>query len=182
MKWLANQLEVKKCDDWYRVSRIQLSKKMPLYVLIKYPLKQLLMEAYPNHHWDTYKFQSSQERAFENPKAFSISQQNVIQYDGKEVLSKIHVGSIMEALQPDYLNNQWYQFEKLTLVRGFWNQKNQRLFMDWLGKEQGIGHLDEWYDKITQPEVLKKAKKLLRKYGPLETISRLLILFQSSTC
>jgi hypothetical protein len=184
VKWLANQMNVKECDDWYRVSRTQLSEKISLYMLDKYSLKQLLIEAYPNHHWDIHKLQPIHERVIENSKDFfdylmqqlgynhlqdfySLSHRNILQDGYKMVLSKIYVGSIIEALQSAYSNHQWFpwKFEQLTLPRGFWNEKTQRFCMDWIGKEQGIIHLDEWYDKIAQPEVLKKAKKLLRKYG-----------------
>ena len=55
IEWLGQELKIHVLDEWYRVSWDQLHQKVPPSFIKKYPLEQLLQEAYPHHRWNESK-------------------------------------------------------------------------------------------------------------------------------
>lgn len=52
VEWLGEKLQIKKMEDWYRVSRDQLEVVVPLTIFGKLPLERMLQEVFPKHPWD----------------------------------------------------------------------------------------------------------------------------------
>ena len=53
VEWLGDKLEIKRMEDWHRVSLAQIAKLASLTVVKKTGgLFELLKTVYPNHHWD----------------------------------------------------------------------------------------------------------------------------------
>lgn len=97
---------------------------------------------------------------------YKISVDDVIQFGGIALLKHVFGGSLGKALQSVYPDHIWFpwKFEQ-NLSRGFWDkQKNQKDFMDWLGKELGFNQMDDWYN-INHERILERGGAgLLNKY------------------
>lgn len=55
---LGEELMVRRLEDWYRISWKQIGEVVPVVLLRRYPLEELLPLAFPNHVWDLARLQS----------------------------------------------------------------------------------------------------------------------------
>lgn len=55
LEWLAQQLQLRSLDDWYRVSGIQIQRFIPIAGFSTTILPKLLQRAYPDQNWDISK-------------------------------------------------------------------------------------------------------------------------------
>ena len=99
---------------------------------------------------------------------YQMSSKDISQYGGKALLEHIFNGSISIALQSIYPDHQWlpWKFEQQKVSPGFWDQfNNQKFFIEWLGKELGFKHINDWFN-ITQKHIQDYGGRgLLFKYG-----------------
>jgi len=62
--YLSKHLEISKLDDWYRVSRADLSRiKAEAYLKKRGGLIKMVKREYPNHQWEPEKFNQRQKRS-----------------------------------------------------------------------------------------------------------------------
>jgi hypothetical protein len=73
--WLAEKLNIKQFEDWYRISWIDISNVAPASIFIKHGMLPVLTRAYPEHQWDSIKFQQRQlsKRSSQRLLALAIS-------------------------------------------------------------------------------------------------------------
>ena len=60
IKWLGEELLIKKLEDWYRVSWSQIGEKVSLSVFKMNPLGEILQQSFPDHNWDVARLESRQ--------------------------------------------------------------------------------------------------------------------------
>ncbi|MCP6725940.1 hypothetical protein NL526_28175, partial [Klebsiella pneumoniae] len=65
-------------------------------------------------------------------------------------LLQVYQQSPFTALLAAYPEHKWIPWKFDTLPRGFWkDEKNVRLYFDWLGSKLGVNHLDDWYQNLS---------------------------------
>ena len=57
IEWVGKELQVKKLEDWYRLSNRHLQRLGPLTVLRDKGLSTILQEIYPSHSWNLEKLE-----------------------------------------------------------------------------------------------------------------------------
>jgi len=95
-----------------------------------------------------------------------VTTKNIINQGGAGLLQK-YKSSKSKLFQTNYPEHNWnFNKQKNTRSSGFWKSKrNQREFMDSLGKILGIRYLDEWYNITTDKIISNNGKGLLKRYN-----------------
>ena len=95
---------------------------------------------------------------------YKITKDDFINREKKLMLSK-YKNSIFKMLKIIYPDHDWLPWKFNKIERSYWeNEKYQREFMDWLGKQLGFKNMNDWY-KITRKQMIYKgANSLLKRY------------------
>jgi len=175
---LAEQLNVRTPEDWYKISLKDAKKHGAASLLQKYydnSLIKALCAIYPEHKWDLWKFpvvpknhwnmKSNQKQLFEyikkelNVKSYedwyTIKTQNVTKLGGTGVLA-YYGDSLARTLVALYPEHDWQLWRFSQVPRHYWQEeKNRKLYFEWLTSELKIKSMEDWYT-ITKEDVLKK--------------------------
>lgn len=98
---------------------------------------------------------------------YKISKDDIKNYGGTIMLTKVYGGSILQALQDAYPDHKWLPWRfSVGLPNKFWdNKQNQREFMDWLGFTLGYTQLEDWYSITTKELDQNGGNYLLQKFN-----------------
>lgn len=85
MEHIANELDVHRADDWYRISRIQLRKVGAAHVVKKYGgIVSLLKRVYPLHRWSEAKFVTAGKKSTQ--RALRLRLEEI--FAGREIIEE----------------------------------------------------------------------------------------------
>jgi hypothetical protein len=98
---------------------------------------------------------------------YQITVEDIRRCGGHKLLKRSFDGTLVKALQwmyPEHIWLPWKFSQKVPI--GFWNSfKNQKKFMDWLGKQLGFIALEDWYKLTTEIIEQFRGSGLLQKYN-----------------
>lgn len=184
---LGKELNIKKMEDWYRVSIAQIAEKRGQSLLMKYnksPSK-MITSIFSDHEWDMEKFAKMPKGYYMNEKL----QRDMMDRLGKELNIKemedwYHVtkpqiyekggGRLLEKYQQSpskmitsVLNEHEWEMQKFAhKPKNFWeSMESQRGFLKTMKKELKIVKMGSWR-KITKSQIIEKGGgSLLTRYG-----------------
>jgi hypothetical protein len=150
---IARELGIKELDDWYAVSKVEVSKRAPFIQNLYSTLKDI----YPNHNWDELRFgiprgywnnMDNLRKRFEEV----AKELNVKQLDDWYKVSRIrvykrisvlrdHPGGLFTALKAVYPQHNWDVLKFEFVPRGIWKKPNEQFLKN---------HLLELVDEETQ--------------------------------
>jgi hypothetical protein len=89
-----------------------------------------------------------------------------IQRYGGHHLFQYYKESVYDILKSTFPEHEWIPWKFHMVSKGFWkDNSNQRWFMDWLGKQIGIEHYEDWY-RISKEDIIRHGGiGVLRQHG-----------------
>lgn len=74
---------------------------------------------------------------------------------GSSVLLHCWKGSAVRAVMQTFPEHDWYEWRFVSCPRGFWkDRRNHRRYMEWLGRQIGVEHPEDWY-QVTNADFRK---------------------------
>jgi hypothetical protein len=194
LDWLGQELGYSNPEDWYNITAWEIQMMGGAGLLTKYgdsPSK-LIMSVYSKSNWQRWKFKHlrkywvnednrlaymtwlGQELGFKKMEDWYNLTMQQIQSRGGSGLMEKYGNSAAKLVMSVYPHHSWLEWKFKQVPREFWDTKNnQRKFMDWLGKEIGLIHMDDWY-KVTPDHIIEKGGSLLlMKYDSFCTLLRI---------
>jgi hypothetical protein len=162
---IGKTLGIKNQSEWYLITKADITRHGGILLLQKYKNSpfELLQLAYPEKEWNPFKFSkyrfwtipANRRLFFESLKNhlhftsmegfYNLSLEQFGQYGGWGLL-QVFGGSLYKALLSSYPQHEWLPWRFSRVPLGYWKVvKNQRYFMDWLGKELGFTTMSDWY-------------------------------------
>ncbi len=84
---------------------------------------------------------------------------------GGGLLSNMYNNSVSLLISTVYSEHEWLPWRFSQVSKGYWNDmKNQRNFMDWVGKQLNYRDMEDWY-KITMEVINFFRLKILKFEG-----------------
>jgi hypothetical protein len=169
-------LGIARLDDWYKAgtkAKLKAAGAPATLYQIKGGVKQALQTAYPEHHWQSWKFErplwtlETQRQFLEHLAAtklniqsldgwYKVKSADVISKGGSGLLQG-YGGSLIAALQAVYPDHEWQEWRFKQIPGLLWQDpKNITRFFDWLGKELRITTVEDWYQ--IHPSLLTEGK------------------------
>lgn len=186
LDWLGEGLDVARLEDWKKVTVGQIQERGggELLRIFNGSLARALADVYPSHSWEPWRYAATKEfwedvanqRQFVDylTREFAIQglddwynvSLSEIKSRGGDSLLNLYEGSLAKLLSTLYPDHSWQTWRLDKVDSEFWSQKgNQRNYMDWLAKELGIKHLEDWY-AVQASEIWKRGGyKLLDLHG-----------------
>jgi hypothetical protein len=167
MRWLGEQLKIKRPEDWYRVTTEDFQRHAGGSFLLCYrsSVSLVVKKCMPRHDWKDWMF-------YRTPVGFWDSRANRRRYMrwlGK-VLKIKHLDDWYRISYKDFINNHggefikkyhqtpalavmdliprrnWYEWRFNRVPPGFWKKaENRRRYMHWLGKKLKFRRPEEWF-------------------------------------
>lgn len=162
-------------EDWYYVSVEDIYSNGGKYLLQTVYADSptdLIQSIYKEYNWLPWKFKTTKKNFFtslENQKKFfnwlgkelgyncmedwyKISKQDILDHGGSALLKEGPIVQLIEYAYPDY---HWLKWKFSKVPQGFWKkEQNQREYAEWLGKEIGYNHIEDWYN-ISEEDFVK---------------------------
>jgi hypothetical protein len=180
MDWLAEQLCINYCEDWYSLDKITLNKWAGSQLSKKYQgsIIQATKKIYPNTNWLPWRFQDLPEDFWKNSENrmeysewiihrmdiineddwLNIKPSDFLERDGSGFV-EFHGGFSKTISHLSGMDWEPWIFEECS--RKFWEDtKNRRRFFDWVGERLGIQSVDDWY-QVGRSELIKWSQYLL---------------------
>jgi hypothetical protein len=176
-------------DDWYKVSVEDFHQHGGGALLDRFfegSLIKTMHSLYPHHEWLPWRFNQNIPQRFWDSKSnqkkfldwlgkhldynyfedwYRISA-NDIRANGGDRLLRLHAGSYAKLLQSVYPEYDWMIWKFKQTPKGFWNvEENQKKFVNWLGKQLGVKHFDDWY-RISMEDIMRVAPITLFEMYP----------------
>lgn len=188
MDWLGLTLGYRTLDDWYTIEQKDFESNHGSGLLTgryKHSTILLLRAIYPEHTWMPWKLRQAPSgfwNSLENQKSYikwlgvrleyhklddwyKVSLEQFINNYGTSLVQK-HRQSPWRVLCAIFPEHTWYPWKFLPTPKSFWkNLKNQRDYIDWLGKDLGISNMDDWYNTDTQKIHNRYGETILQSYG-----------------
>jgi len=183
---LGKNLGFQKLEDFYHLRRQDFPPDSISLVSSHGSIPHLLQNAYPEHSWNAWQFLGKTMWEYwdnkENEKDYvewlgkqlnfrdmkdwyRITRKDIMDKGGDSLLLK-YDSSPPKLLITIYPNHEWKMWKFGMVPIGYWETwKNQRDFVDWLGKQLGFERFEEWY-RITKRDIEDHGgSTLLHKYG-----------------
>jgi hypothetical protein len=168
MKWLGQQLGIRRPSDWYRVTNQDFKDHKGGALLLHYDctVSAAIMSYLPNYDWKPWMFDKT-PKGFWDERAnrrrymdwlgkqlgfkqindwYSVTGEDFNANYGNQCL-KLYGGSPITALEdcfPRYTWNEW-MFARVPV--GFWRKRqNRKRYIRWLGKELKFRKPEDWYN------------------------------------
>lgn len=177
-------------NDWYELSPENLDEKTQQIVNDRFQgsMLKVLSTLFPETEWHAWKFKHqnvphrywkdiNNQRKFFDQLGRDIGIQSLddwytklssklMKTHGASTLLAQHNGSAIKALKACYPERAWLPW-KFHCAPKFWKSvDNQREYFQWLGKELGVEHLDDWYKVLNQKVIGNNyAGTLLKLYN-----------------
>ena len=187
-EWLGSQLGFKELDDWYGVTKEDITKNGGISLMKYYNSSpsRALRTVFPEHHWQLWRFKKTPNGYWKKEGThkeffdwlqiqlgikemddwYKVTLEEVHKYGGKELIQAYYSNSISTALQSIYPFHTWTFWKYNTsLAFNLWpRRKNQEEFFRWLGKTLGFQAMEDWY-KITKEDIYHNGgRELLNIY------------------
>jgi len=195
LKWLGKKLGYTKIEDWYTISKEDFKKNELVRLLVnnKGGHVKLIMSIFnnllewkfvivPHNFWDSIENRKKYINWLGETLGYitmedwyNINGEILCANNGSSLLNRYNgsPSKVVISLFPDY---NWLEWKFGMSPLNFWkNKKNQKKYMDWLGKELGYTTMVDWYN-ITQIIFSKNyGSGLLNQYNnsPINTIGSL---------
>ncbi len=168
-EWLGKILEYKEMDDWYKLNNNLISNNYGMGLLTRYyngsPIL-FLKSVFPEYEWVGWKFKVSpynfwnletekqyaiwlgQTIGYEKIEDwYSISRELIIDNFGGGYILKKYNGSPSLFIKTVLSEYNWLDWKFNTTPLHFWkNEKNHKLYADWLGETIGYKNMEDWYE------------------------------------
>eukprot|EP01118_Nematostelium_gracile_P009096 TRINITY_DN3048_c0_g2_i1.p1 TRINITY_DN3048_c0_g2~~TRINITY_DN3048_c0_g2_i1.p1 ORF type:complete len:398 (-),score=57.98 TRINITY_DN3048_c0_g2_i1:17-1066(-) len=174
---LSQELNIVKMEDWYSVSRRQISGKGGGGLLQKYhnsPSK-MLMFLFPEHEWKLTEFKDKPRgvtkgiwfhkeminklgkdlKISKMEDWYRVSARQISEQNGGGILHQ-YGGSPQKMVTSLFPEHDWDPMKFGRVARGTWaNPASHRDFVNKLAKEFNISNMEDWYN-ITRTKIRKK--------------------------
>ena len=166
MKWLGDQCNVRKPDDWYNITNRDFRRHKGGAFLLHYDstISAAVKSYLPRRNWNEWQFGKT-------PKGFweeSSNRQRYMKWLGKRLnckkpddwygvtrqdfernfgnqLMKYYNGSPLAAAMDCFSNHNWLEWKFARVPAGFWKKKeNRERYLDWLEEELKIRKPEDW--------------------------------------
>ena len=167
IKWAAEQLDLRKPEDWYDVNLSELvqlksgcffgNRGLTLVEVLreaypKTPWKEWLFAVVPNgfwkerHHQQRYMTWLQKQLKFRKMEGwYSVTDQDFRNHRGSGIYHLY--GSTIELLKDQFPKYKWLEWKFGHVSEGFWKKRaNVFRFRDWFQKQLGIKKLEDWYE------------------------------------
>lgn len=166
--WLAEQLGIKKTEDWYRVTYADFERHRGGTLLAVFEPGSVLAavrDAFPDYPWEPWRFKTAEKGfwtvrgnrlrymrwlgrilGFRGPKDwYRITNDDFLRHFGRTCL-KHYGGSAVRAAMDLYPEYSWKEWLFRQAPQGFWDQpENRRRYLYWLGKQLGFRRPEDWH-------------------------------------
>ena len=171
MKWLSEELNINKYDDWYNVTYNDIVNKHGKMIIEYYgTYTDLIIKSNPNYNWLPWKFKTITNGYFDDKENqnkyinwlskelninkyedwYNVTYKDFVNNNGKSLLAIYNHSHIklITSLFPDY---NWLPWKFKNIPNGYWKDlNNQRKFLEQVAIEVGIKNLDDWYNVSLQ--------------------------------
>lgn len=186
LDWSGKELGHKEWHDWYKVTMNQICEHGGQELLLLYgnsPAKAL-QNVYPQHNWECWKFHLLPRGFWANidnhkqflhwPKSrlgyktmedwYQVTSEDIESNGGGSLLSEYQKSPAI-ALQQLFPEHSWLPWRFKSIPKTFWlDPANQRMFLDWLGKELRFKNKEDWM-RLRKEDVIKHGGHgLLKRY------------------
>lgn len=187
VRWLGQQLGVRRPQDWYRVTTDDFKNNGGGGLLHYWHDSAVgaVQDTYPDYDWKEWLFQTAPRRFWlqrrnhrlfmewlekrldirEPEDWYRVTNQDFRDHGGGAFL--LHYDSTISAAimayRPDYDWKEW-MFDKTP--KGFWDQRrNRRRYLQWLEAQLGYQSPDDWYAVTTSDFAANYGNQFLKHYG-----------------
>ena len=171
MEWLGKKLGYTCQEDWYKISKKDLTDNYGYGLLTKYNGRvDCVKSIFPNYEWVDWKFTVGPFgywNKIENQKKYmewlgnklgytsmedwyKVNQKDFVDNYGATLLSRKYNG-LLQCLKSIFPNYEWLPWKFTNSLKGFWdNIENQKAYMKWLGNKLGYTCMEDWYKISTK--------------------------------
>jgi hypothetical protein len=187
LDWMAEDMNMKKVEDWYRTMRGDFLKRGGGGLLDRYKGSPIdaLKKIYNRTEWQEWRFNPVPDgywNRMENRRQYfdwmmdqlemkrmedwyEIKSSDISEMGGTELLN-LYQGSLgisLKSIYPEWEWKPWIFAEDVPET--FWHSfENQRKYMDWFAEESGVNLVEEWYGKDKNSIIKKGGSGLIRYY------------------
>eukprot|EP01114_Cavostelium_apophysatum_P007756 TRINITY_DN1993_c0_g1_i1.p1 TRINITY_DN1993_c0_g1~~TRINITY_DN1993_c0_g1_i1.p1 ORF type:complete len:544 (+),score=104.71 TRINITY_DN1993_c0_g1_i1:59-1690(+) len=191
VKHLESEVNIKKWDDWYCVSTMEVANKGGHKLLQHFggSLSKMLASVYPQHPWDVERFEAhrvpahhfsdiNKQRDFaENKLAkrldirnyedwYHVTFEQMIQNGGGTLLS-MYGNSCVKAITSIFSEYPWQRWKFANgRLHEYWSSPdNLRRFTDYIKARQGVSAVSDW--KVVTANLVRRhgGNGILERYG-----------------
>ncbi|MCP4659821.1 MAG: hypothetical protein GY856_30835 [bacterium] len=186
LEWLGERLGFETLEDWYRLTYDDLMENHGHSLMLRYSSSPCLViiASFPEHEWLEWRFYKvalgfwnnadNRRRYFEwlgkrlgfekTEDWYSLPLEALRQNYGSGLLALYgnRISALVRGNFPEYDWHDWL-FNKTPV--GFWgNPKNQRRYLEWLGRKLGFERPEDWYQVKNVSFVANRGMSLLNRY------------------
>jgi len=132
----------------------------------------LLSQSIPKEFWTKQEYQRKymdwlgrKLNYYHHEAWYQVAMNDFVNNKGGKEILEIFENSIAKSLAAAYPNYEWLNWKFNYMPRSWWDdEKNQRIFMDWMGRQLNFKKKDDWY-KLSKTSVVHYGGEiLLKKY------------------
>lgn len=165
MEWLGKKLGYTKMEDWYDIDVASFHTHHGGTLLAKYANSPptAVMGIFQDHKWERFLF-NTPNHFYNSPQNqrtymewlgerlgfvtmedwYKIDTYAFLKNNGRMLLSFFNNSPSKVVVQT--LNEHKWEMFKFTTPEGHWkDEKNQREYLEWLGRELGYSKMEDWY-------------------------------------
>lgn len=184
MKWLSQQLGIKKAEDWFKINKSAFYKNRgsgllacyygdsPIRALREYQAeitgKEWLFSSTSQGFWAKrenrkcyleWLGQELQIKEYED--WYQLTRTVLGNNHGGRLLQGFYHGSIIKLLQDNFPEYEWLEWKLRCTPHSFWKEKENRIkYLGWLGRKVGFVRYPSWH-KLTRQHFVKNGGEWL---------------------
>lgn len=166
MKWLAAQLNIRRPDDWYRVTNKDFTRHKGGAFLLEYrsTVSAAVMACHPRYPWKEWLFDKTPKKFWKSTANrrrymdwlgerigvrqpddwYAVTVNDFKAHRGRQFL-KLYRNSPLAAVKHLYPDHDWQEWRFARVPFGYWRKaKNRRRYIQWLGEQLGIKKQADW--------------------------------------
>lgn len=167
MKWLGQQLGVRRPEDWYRVTNKDFTRHKGGAFLLHYhsTVSAAVMDYLPDYDWKEWMFGKT-PKGFWNRRAnrvrylkwlgrkigfkklddwYRLTREDIESNHGNQLI-KFYCGSPQSAVKDCFPHHTWQEWMFARVPLGFWNKAgNRQRYIRWLGNRMGFKRPEDWH-------------------------------------
>lgn len=167
LDWLAKQLDIRRHEDWYRVTNADFANHAGGAFLLEYAstvsralitcfpendLKEWLFDTCPRDFWRSranrrrYLRWLAEQLGYRRPSDWYGLTYEILKQHHGQGLARSFSDSMMAIVTELYPRRVWHEWLFARVPDGFWKKpKNRRAYLDWLGKKLRFRCPEDWH-------------------------------------
>lgn len=167
MKWLGEQLGIRRPSDWYKVSNRDFTRHKGGAFLLHYnsTISAAVMANIPHHDWKEWLFRKIPKGLWHSRHNrrrymewlagklrlpglegwYTVTRSQIEAHRGSNLL-KLFAGSPYLLVKDVYPHYDWKEWMFARVPLGYWKSRdNRRRYLKWLGRQLGFRKPTDWY-------------------------------------